>query len=284
MNLIDLNPFVRFARVQKKLSRHSIVGVDHRIFFGVYGSCEIIVGDRAYCIEPNTFLFMRSGTPYQNTFNTDDMVLLAFNFDLFCKKENMGAPISYVRTRDYHPSMLIEQHLAEDMNDLPEVIYLTNFCKKEIFAEIVGEYSRKDIYYNERCGALLKDILICSLRAGRKGQNSLQKNKSELILSYVREHFNKPLTNASVAKQFSYHENYLNQLLKKETGYTLHQYLLEYRIKNAISLLQSGEYTVSEVAERVGFSKLFHFSECFKKLTGSRPSSFLPIKSKFKKP
>lgn len=278
MKLIDINPYVRFARVQKNIHRRSIVGVDHRIFFCASGEGEIAVRERSYPIKPNTFLFVRGGTPYQNISETDDMILFAYNFDLFCKQENMGAPLSYVKECDFHTDMLVEQHFSEALNELPEVIYLSNFYKKEILQEIVGEYSHKNTYYNERCGALLKDVLICALRASQDGLASLQKNKGEAILAYVREHFDEPLTNASVAKHFSYHENYLNQLLKKQTGYTLHQYLLEYRINTAISLLRSGEYTVSEVSDLVGFSEIFHFSGCFQKLTGSPPSSYLPAK------
>lgn len=278
MNFIDINPYVRFARVQKSIPHRAIIGLDHRIFYCTCGEGEITVLDRAYDIKPNTFIFIRGGTAYQNTSKTDDMVLLAYNFDLLCRQENMGAPISYVSTHDYHPSMLIERHIANDLKDLPEVIYLPSFYKKQIFQEILDEYNHKNIYYNERCGALLKDIIICAIRASREGLASPQKNKGQAILSYVREHFDEPLTKASVAEYFSYHENYLNYLLKKQTGYTLHQYLLEYRINTAISLLQSGEYTVSEVSNLVGFSDIFHFSGCFKKITGSPPSSYLPAK------
>ncbi|MBQ8357519.1 MAG: helix-turn-helix transcriptional regulator [Clostridia bacterium] len=284
MNLIEVNPYVRFARVQKNIPRGSIVGVDHRIFFCISGEGEITVRERPYSIKPNTFLFVKSGTPYQNTSEADDMILLAYNFDLLCKQENMGAPLSYVKECDYRTDMLVEQRLSENLNGIPEVIYLSDFYKKETFQEIIEEYNHKNIYYNERCGALLKDILICALRSNQEGLASLQKNKGEAILAYVREHFDEPLTNASVAEHFSYHENYLNQLLKKQTGYTLHQYLLEYRINTAISLLRSGEYTVSEVAEQIGFSEIFHFSGCFQKLTGSPPSAYLPAKSKRKKP
>jgi AraC-like DNA-binding protein len=276
MKLIQINPYVRFARVQKTVSRRPIVGVDHRLFWCVHGEGEITVQGQAYPMTPSTFLFVQSGTPYQNTSETDDMVLLAYNFDLFYNQENAGEPISFVSAGIYCPDMLIEQDIDKKLNGLPTVIYLQNFYKKETFQDIIDEYNRKDIYYNERCGALLKDLLICAMRASCEEKTALQKNQGETILSYVRENFDKPINNASVAKYFSYHENYLNQILKEQTGYTLHRYLLEYRITMASSLLRSGEYTVSEVAEKVGFSNIFAFSKSFKKFTGKSPTAWLP--------
>ena len=271
MELISVNPFVRFARVQEKpLLREEVVGCDHRIFFCISGEGEITISGTPFAIYPDTFLFIRAGIPYKNTSATDGMVVMAYNFDLVCKKENMGAPIPYIKASDFRISDLIESDIAIE---LPDTLYLTEFYKKEIFQEIIDEYNRKRIYYNERCGALMKDILICSVRVGSEEG---QKNKGQAVLAYVREHFNEPLTNAVVAQQFSYHQNYLNQLLKESTGQTLHQYLLEYRIKTAISLLQSGEYTVTEVAKLVGFPDIFHFSKSFKKVTDKTPSFYLP--------
>lgn len=271
MKLLSVNPYVRFARVQiKPLLRDEVVGCDHRIFFCVSGEGEITVNGMPFAIYPDTFLFVRAGAPYKNTSKTDDMVVFAYNFDLVCKTENMGAPIPYIRADAFHKSALVE---PEGFEELDDVLYLTNFYKKEIFQEIIDEYNGKRAYYNERCGVLIKDTLICAVRASSEEG---QKGKGEAMLAYIREHFNEPLTNAEIAKKFSYHENYLNQILKEQTGQTLHQYLLNYRIKTAISLLQSGEYTVTEVGKLVGFRDVFGFSKSFKNITGESPSFYLP--------
>ncbi len=277
MNLLSINPYVRFPRVQKKpLLREAVIGLDHRIFFCAHGEGEIAVKNQPYRMCSGSFLFVRAGIPYENVSKTDEMVLLAYNFDLFCKTENMGAPISFVKADAFQRAELVEPDIFQDMTDIPDVFYLPKFYKKDVLQEIIDEYNRKRIYYNERCSALLKDTLLCAVRANKEECLSKQKSKAEALLYYIREHFSEPLTNAIVAQQFSYHQNYLNQLLKESTGQTLHQYLLDYRIKTAISLLKSGEYTVTEVAKLVGFPDIFHFSKTFKKLTGNRPSYYLP--------
>lgn len=276
MELFNINPYVRFARIQKNVSRYDIVGLDHRIFYCTHGEGTITVNGQHYVMKPDSFLFIRSGIPYRNTSQTEGMVLLAYNFDLFCKKENMGPPISFTYACDYHPNMLIEAELSEITSNIPDVLYLPKFFKKEIFEEIVSEYNRREIFYKERCGTLLKDTLLSAMRL--KENHSSQKGKGAEILSYIKAHFAEPITNATVAEHFSYHENYINQIFKQQTGQTLHQYLLEYRVKVAITFLKSGEYNVSEVSDLVGFPEISHFTKCFKKITGQVPSLYIPSK------
>ena len=275
--LFFMTPYVRFARIQATpLRRHFVVPLDHRIFYCVQGSGEITVKDQVYTMTPGRLLMIRAGTPYQNTSADNTMTLYAFNFDLCGKQETMGAPISYVKAELFQPSMLVEEKTLWEEQTLPDVLSLADFYKKEIFEEIIHEYNRKEKFYQERCGALIKDVLVCAVRARETEMAAPSKTKGAEILSYIREHFSDAITNADIARHFSYHENYVNQLLKKQTGQTLHQYLLAYRIRIAISLLQSGEYTVSEVAVAVGIPDLSHFTKCFKKITGHPPSAYRP--------
>jgi hypothetical protein len=47
----------------------------------------------------------------------------------------------------------------------------------------------------------------------------------------------------------------------------------------AESLLRTGEYRVSELAEQCGYSDVHHFYKQFKVITGKPPSLYLPQKS-----
>ncbi len=275
--MLQINPYVRFARVHTKpLQRQPVTALDHRIFYCTDGVGEITVRDRAYSMKPGAFLFIRSGIPYHNTSSADGMVLLAYNFDFLCRKETMGEPIPFVKAEDFRPEMYLEPHLPEEADGLFDVLYFSEFYKKGTFEEIVEEYNRRAAYYTERCSTLLKDVLLCAARMKQEENASVQKSKGTAIVSYVKEHFAEPLTNESVSRHFSYHKNYVNRIFKNETGQTLHQFLLAYRMQTAVSLLLSGEYTVAEVGEQVGFSETSHFSKCFKKITGHVPRFYIP--------
>ena len=49
-------------------------------------------------------------------------------------------------------------------------------------------------------------------------------------------------------------------------------YLIQYRLEQAIELLKDGDYTVQEVSSLVGYSDPLYFSRIFKKHVGYSPS------------
>ena len=55
----------------------------------------------------------------------------------------------------------------------------------------------------------------------------------------------------------------------------LHKYLLQIRIYKAIAFLEEGKFSVSQVAEMVGFEDNNYFARYFKKITGMSPKSFI---------
>ena len=272
MDFFGIKPYVRFARIQKNIRPSFVVGLDHRIFYCASGSGEITAGGKAYTMEAGSFLFIKAGIVYKNSSQNKETTLLAYNFDLVYNDKNVSDPIPYVNVEDCRPDMLIEPICEIEKLDVPDVIYYPNFFEKEIFEEIIAEYQNKAVYSVERCSILLKDVLI---RVNRKLAYSSNKlGRAEEILSYVREHFCENISNADVAEHFSYHINYINQIIKKHTGKTLHRYLLEYRVNAAAKLLGSGEYSVSEVSSLLGFSEISHFTRCFRKITGEIPSAY----------
>ena len=63
--------------------------------------------------------------------------------------------------------------------------------------------------------------------------------------------------------------------LRGVTGYTPNEYLRIIRMKKAAELLLSQEnYTVAEVAYKVGINDPFYFSKCFKNQVGVAPSVY----------
>lgn len=61
-------------------------------------------------------------------------------------------------------------------------------------------------------------------------------------------------------------------LFKDYTGHSPYQYFLHMKINKAKELLQTGEFSVKEVANRLAFENQYYFSRLFKKKTGVNPS------------
>lgn len=63
--------------------------------------------------------------------------------------------------------------------------------------------------------------------------------------------------------------------IKGLTGYSPNEYIRLVRVKKASELLNTGEYTIAEVAYKVGMNDPFYFSKCFKAQFGVPPSVHL---------
>ncbi len=82
------------------------------------------------------------------------------------------------------------------------------------------------------------------------------------------------LTGELLARRLGVSRPYLAAIFRRETGHTLHDYVTERRVTRAKELLQHSELGVGEIASRLGFKTIFHFSRVFKEQTGQSPRKF----------
>ena len=277
MKLWNICPYVRYARIEtNRFQSRMIAGVDHRLFLCESGELEIRAAGERYHLREGSLLYIRAGTPYCYRTGSTPPVLQGINFDFFRTDATVRAPLSYLPAEDFTPEQLAEPELPELPVFSAQTVYVPHAPLHTAFGEIIREYNERDLYFAERCGALLGDILIRTARLACTDAEKRPGNRTDAILACIHQHYAPPLTNTMLAKQFSYHPNYISQLIRQRTGMTLHRYLLHCRIEAAISLLQSGEYNVTEAAAAVGFQDVKHFSKCFRSITGQLPSVWLP--------
>lgn len=92
------------------------------------------------------------------------------------------------------------------------------------------------------------------------------------IKKYIEENYMKDIGLEDIASAVGFDKSYIGRIFKKSEGKTIMNYVLEYRIEKANSLIKKG-MSVSEVSYAVGFNDPAYFSKCFKKVTGTSPSS-----------
>lgn len=111
---------------------------------------------------------------------------------------------------------------------------------------------------------------------------SQYKNFSPLVkkaVTYIHTHYDQPVTLHMTAEAISCGESHLSRCFHNETGKTFKAYVNEYRIQQAISLLETGFYHITDIAITVGFSSYTKFSIAFKQVTGMCASDYLTQKS-----
>lgn len=73
-------------------------------------------------------------------------------------------------------------------------------------------------------------------------------------------------------------DEHLRRLCQREVGCSPMDYVTQLRMQHAIALLATRAYTMTMVAQRVGYSSPFAFSAAFKRVLGVPPSQYIAAK------
>jgi AraC family transcriptional regulator len=93
------------------------------------------------------------------------------------------------------------------------------------------------------------------------------------VLEFIDDHLHQRLTLADIAAEVHLSPYYLTRSFKQAMGLSLHQYLIKRRLERGRHLLESGGYTIREVAWLTGFADHSHFTRHFKRHFGVQPSA-----------
>lgn len=94
------------------------------------------------------------------------------------------------------------------------------------------------------------------------------------VLEYVKMHVTEGLVLEDVAEQFYVSPNYLSTLIRKQTGQTYRQFVIEAKMDMAKQLLNDTRMRVEDIAYAIGYENYISFYNIFKKLEHVSPSEY----------
>ncbi|MGL4343802.1 MAG: response regulator transcription factor [Cellulosilyticaceae bacterium] len=100
------------------------------------------------------------------------------------------------------------------------------------------------------------------------------KNKIQLAIKYITNHYNQDIAINDLAERFTMSPNYFSSMFKKETGQTTLNYIKEIRLQKAKKYLVESEKSVVDIAKEVGYEDSQYFFKVFKKATGQTPLQY----------
>ncbi|WP_394232295.1 helix-turn-helix transcriptional regulator [Niallia oryzisoli] len=147
----------------------------------------------------------------------------------------------------------------------------------------LGEsYSPRELFYwsiEQMYNDFIENILLLK---GELSNSSMVKNPFVLqAIDFIHKHFADDITVNFIAENLTISNSYLTQMFTKEMGLSPIKYLVAYRIQKAKELISSSEnLLVADIASKVGFFEVKHFSKTFKKVTGLTPMQYKKIHGK----
>ena len=119
---------------------------------------------------------------------------------------------------------------------------------------------------------LLTDTLAVYAQCLAKAR--VQDNAVSTVKSYIKSHLCEELNRDSLASMVYLNPDYLSHLFKRETGFSLTNYIIETRILESRRLLAKNDMSIQDIAIACGFQNISYFSRQFRKATGMTPREF----------
>lgn len=99
----------------------------------------------------------------------------------------------------------------------------------------------------------------------------------EKCKKYIENNYMNAISLESVAQKYCFNSSYFSNLFKNHTGSSFSKYLHLSRIKEAQSLLENTDESITEISIKVGFKDCAYFCRVFKRETGLSPLKYRQI-------
>ena len=97
------------------------------------------------------------------------------------------------------------------------------------------------------------------------------------VFKFIEENYHRPLQLKEVAATLGYSPAYLTDLVRRKTGRTVKQWIVERRMDCARKLLLGTEKSITQIAEHTGYLDTGYFIRQFKQLHGTSPHQWRKI-------
>lgn len=94
------------------------------------------------------------------------------------------------------------------------------------------------------------------------------------VIEYIKANFQKRMTLEEIAASTYLSKTYLSSLFKKETGYSISEYINRVRIERSKSLLLEENISIIDIANLCGFEDQSYFTKVFKNIVGITPKKY----------
>lgn len=267
---IELADTVRLELLGTVLCRSGWVGLNHSHSFWelvyIKKECsdpyEMFCGGRHLTCEQSALFLIPPDTPHifrNYGRETAENMYIGFSYHFQPEKKLCGEMPVMVRLDNPYAVSIVT--MLNEISELSKDETLAALDKKRIdFTRAVISVFRlvldeADQYENSNSA---RAILLC--------------NK---VKEYIMQNMDRHISVDELARQFYISANYLGQTFRQNTGMTVKTYHNRMRMEFALRLISEDEYSISKVAELVGFDDIAYFSKKFKEFYGVAPSQIV---------
>jgi two-component system response regulator YesN len=149
-------------------------------------------------------------------------------------------------------TMMLNTQLIDSLDTLTyNISYITS--PEEAYASL-------NSFYFELCNCIQMNAKVSSL--------------IKHVIQYIKLHAVEGIKLEDIGEHFHVSPNYLSALIKKETGMTYQQHLLNAKINIAKKMLDDTRISVEKIAYSVGYKNYISFYNLFRRIEGISPTDY----------
>ena len=213
----------------------------------------------------------------QTVEGTDNKIVLAKpNESHFttCKQDVLYSSLFLVFSEDFVKSYDIQTTNLLNVFGAKGAVLTVCPEEREVCKNIIESIDREESYTRKR---FLVFYLLSFLNDMSEKHHTRTKTIPQPIydtLTYINKHFMEKIVANDLADMVHIGRTSLMTNFKKHTGKTVHEYVVNCRLRNAIKILMEGK-TEYEAAISSGFSDSSSFIQCFKRTFGTTPKQYI---------
>ena len=269
MNLAKLNPCIHSVATYEKLERtEPCISYDSKIIYLISGELSYSInGGKKERLSPGNLLYIPAGITYQLKSKYMRAVITAFDFTDGFGDGECPSPSAIT---EFKAELC---HSVENFDPFKSVILLADVeSERDTFIRMSNIFTSAEGFYLAELSAMLKLILLKI--AEHSSEGALPSSMVENLDGYIRDNIHDEISNTELGAVFGYHPFYISKMLKDKKGITLHQYVIQYRIKYAVSMLRYTDKSIADIADETGFTDASYFTKSFKAQFGMTPKEY----------
>lgn len=268
-----LNEHFRFFHLKdKKAEEHSFHYHDfNKIVIFISGNATYAIEGKYYKLRPWDILYVGSNELHKPIIDPNEYyerIIIWVNSDFLREHSTDDGNLITCFELAQKEKLNLFRLSSDNLNPIKDTLFS---LEKEIRDNGFGSKLLQNSIFLQ----LMVYLNRLALRSrSKKDEKDVQYDERVVsILSYINENLDSDLSIDTVASKFYINRYYLMHNFKDQTGYTLHNYILQKRLAKAATLIKTG-LQIGTIAEQCGFQDYSSFVRAFKKSYGLSPKQY----------
>ena len=239
------------------------------------GHCPQVINNTSYVLEKGQVVLIDSDTPHSTGSLGEDDIMVS----LVINKHYLNSNFFNRLSQDSILSSFFINAINANTSHDTYILFHSERSRRlsMFFNELICEMHDPSINTSDMVNSLVT-LILCELisvyeKDVEKQNLDMNRNSISPILRFIEGNYT-TCTLESTAEFFNMNPNYLTTLLKQRTGHSYKELVQIQRLTRAAQMLRNTTFSVTEIANTVGYENISFFYKKFKEKYGCSPKEY----------